>query len=580
MLHSPGEHNRSTRDDLWPSVPIINKKRTKKRLLLASTALLMILLLSACGSPSQTQQQTTQNKIALDKALTDAKNIGVPNATLQPILKQEAQLSQTYAPFAISTDQYYTNLAQRYQALKVQVLGLETQTTQHLDYQATLDLHTMAALLSQRQSEGFVEAKTFADQLTGYQKQMAQAQYPKHYLQIINGVEASTQSLRMMGTTYDQIKTLQQTIKQLQASHLDTTALEQQQQYDLDLFRQANKPEDFTLISTQINAQLQGASTLSAQAIPYVGAVKLKQFNDNINLMNQYGVDTTTFQKNFLSDQTKLQMARTYNDFLKFSAQIDADLNATQMPLLKGQANYLLKQFHQEVTDWGNSHQYHDDFNGQNYPLTYEYDLQGVGSDADSSVQGAQSADDYQAAITFIQNETTNLKAMEADYNDKTSWDQPHATDMQLMQYYKATTGQVIVVSFVEESLRLYQDGKLIHTFQITSGQFDKPSVPGFWHIFDRESPTTFKSSEPKGSAFWYPDTKINFAMAYHDGGYFFHDSWWRVNYGPGTNFPHYDVGGDESFSGNGSHGCINMPEDQAGWLYNNTGYNTAVIIY
>jgi len=39
-------------------------------------------------------------------------------------------------------------------------------------------------------------------------------------------------------------------------------------------------------------------------------------------------------------------------------------------------------------------------------------------------------------------------------------------------------------------------------------------------------------------------------------------------------------VGGDESFSGNGSHGCINMPEDQAGWLYNNTGYNTAVIIY
>jgi lipoprotein-anchoring transpeptidase ErfK/SrfK len=104
--------------------------------------------------------------------------------------------------------------------------------------------------------------------------------------------------------------------------------------------------------------------------------------------------------------------------------------------------------------------------------------------------------------------------------------------------------------------------------------------VPGLWHIFDRESPTVFKSSEPKGSAFWYPDTNINFAMAYHDGGYFLHDSWWRKDYGHGTNFPHYDSGGDESFAGGGSHGCVNMPEDQASWLYSHTGYGIPVIIY
>jgi lipoprotein-anchoring transpeptidase ErfK/SrfK len=239
-----------------------------------------------------------------------------------------------------------------------------------------------------------------------------------------------------------------------------------------------------------------------------------------------------------------------------------------------------LQQFHQEVTNWGNTHQYHDSYNGQSYPLDYEYDQQeGFGSDADVAVQTAQTLDDYQSAINLINNDMANLKAMEADYNDKTPWDQPHASDKQLMQYYNVTTGQVIVVSLVEQTLRLYQDGKLVKAFLITTGQFAKPSPPGFWHIFLRQSPTVFKSSEPKGSAFWYPDTKINYAMEYHDGGYFFHDSWWRYYYGPGTNFPHYDPGGEE-FAGTGSHGCVNMRQDQASWLYANTGYGTSVIMY
>ncbi len=146
--------------------------------------------------------------------------------------------------------------------------------------------------------------------------------------------------------------------------------------------------------------------------------------------------------------------------------------------------------------------------------------------------------------------------------------------------YGIAHASEVLVVSLVEQTLRYYQNGKLVRAFHITSGQFALPSPPGYWQIIDRESPTVFKSSEPKGSAFWYPDTKINFAMEYHSGGYFFHDSWWRVNYGVGTNFPHYDTGGDKSFAGDGSHGCINMAESDIAWLYPNTTYNAQVILY
>src|SRR5437660_4910410 len=109
--------------------------------------------------------------------------------------------------------------------------------------------------------------------------------------------------------------------------------------------------------------------------------------------MKQYGVDVTTYQKSLDADQASLDRAQTLSDFLKVSAQIDKDLASVQFPLLKGKTNYLLSQFHQEVASWGSSHTYHDAYNGGSYRLDYEYDLQGVGSDADYAVQTAQTQD-------------------------------------------------------------------------------------------------------------------------------------------------------------------------------------------
>ena len=238
------------------------------------------------------------------------------------------------------------------------------------------------------------------------------------------------------------------------------------------------------------------------------------------------------------------------------------------------------------MTAWGQSHQYHNAYDGNAYNLDYEYDEQGIGSDADAAVQYAQSTgvtSDYQAAIDLIKNDTANLQAMEADYSDKTPWNQPHATDAQMMKYYNvsgANSGQVLVVSLIEQTLRYYNNGKLVRAFQIVSGQYMKPSPPGFWSVFVKQSPTTFKSSEPKGSAFWYPDTKIQYAMEYHEGGYFFHDSWWRCTFGVNANFPHSDACGTTSFNGNGSHGCINMATNDIAWLYPQIAWGASVILY
>ena len=181
--------------------------------------------------------------------------------------------------------------------------------------------------------------------------------------------------------------------------------------------------------------------------------------------------------------------------------------------------------------------------------------------------------------INQAHNALFNLHMMEADYNDKTSYDQVHATDLQLIKHYQLT-GQIIIVSLAEQAMRLYQNGKLVHAFLVTTGRPERPSLPGLWSIQARLSPTIFKSSDPRGSPYWYPDTPIHYAMLYHAGGYFIHDAWWRNTYGPGTQFPHADASGDQAFAGNGSHGCINLPEGQAAWLYGHTDLNTSMVVY
>jgi len=195
----------------------------------------------------------------------------------------------------------------------------------------------------------------------------------------------------------------------------------------------------------------------------------------------------------------------------------------------------------------------------------------------ESPVSGAA---DFQYVVSLANNDLFNLHLFETDYTDKTSFDQAHKTDLQALQQYGLLTRQVIVVSLANQAMRIYQNGTLVRSLQVTTGRPELPSLPGVWSVQDRLSPTTFTSSEPPGSPYWYPPTPIHFAIEYHLGGYFVHDSWWRADYGPGTQFPHIDSGGDQSFSGDGSHGCINVPLDQADWIYNHTNWNTTIVVY
>src|SRR6266567_5422294 len=197
---------------------------------------LLALSLNACSENATIKQQASDNKANLDKELNQARNIGVPTSQLNTILQQEEQLTQVNPPLTLLSAQpatnYYTNLAERYQMLTVQTRSLETQSTQQLDYRATLDLQNFATILAQRQAQGFTEAGPFVDRLTQDQNLMAQAQYPGQYSQISADATDAAQSLRLMGPASASLTSLQRVIQQLQTSHLDVTALNTQLQYD------------------------------------------------------------------------------------------------------------------------------------------------------------------------------------------------------------------------------------------------------------------------------------------------------------------------------------------------------------
>jgi hypothetical protein len=318
------------------------------------------------------------------------------------------------------------------------------------------------------------------------------------------------------------------------------------------------------------------------QTLQSEGSAQLQSFQQWIALFQQNGGTVSTYQQQYSNDQQALTQARTSTQYTTALSDLQAHVTAIKIPTMKQECTYLAQELQQQVTTWGNQHQYHDDYNNTTYALDYEYsNVNGIGGPLwlQEELQTDKTLSDYQQTVEDLNMWLYNFQQMTINFTDKTPTDQTHQTDLNLMQHYGFTNESVVVVSLTNQTLRAYTNGKLVHTFQVTTGQPDLPTPPGNWWIEGKQHPTVFKSSAPKGSADWYPDTPITYAMQYHSNGYFFHDAWWRSEFGPGTNFPHQDPDGDP-FAGQGSHGCVNMSTDDAGWLYSFVSLYTQIIIY
>jgi len=544
----------------------------------------LMTFISACGGDDgHAQQQANQSKAQLDHLLQEARDRGVPLSLLQPIFNRERQLSSSSELVlnAQSDTDYYDYLATHYNQLAAQVPNIITSSTQQFQSQAQTDMQNFQLALTQVRSWGhYANILTFSEQFSHDQLLLSAAHYPKDYAVISANARLSTQALDQIEPTFQQLTTFKNTITQLQAVSFDVTAMQVQYQADMQAYNSATTQLDFQNLGSLIDAQYQEEVVSSTQALPYVGAAKLSELQKQISALQGYGVDTSNFQKHLAADQAAIKQASSVSDYLKVATQINADLASIQSSLVQAVAVQTINRLDQSAKSWGQAHIFHDTFNNNNYILTAGYTLDGIGSLLNKELSSASTLADYQAVGDEENNDLYNLQLLEADYYDSTPYNHVHATDLQLLDHYNLAHSQVLVVSLVEQALRLYQNGNLVAAFHVTTGRVELPSLPGIWPVVNRQAPTIFKSDDPPDSPYWYPPTPINYAIEYHDGGYYVHDAWWRQNFGPGTQFPHYDTGGDETYAGNGSHGCINMPEDQAAWVYSHTDWNTVIAVY
>jgi hypothetical protein len=341
-------------------------------------------------------------------------------------------------------------------------------------------------------------------------------------------------------------------------------------------------------VTTQSQGQSSTSSAASATPTPTLdralqnqGNTELQTFQQWIALMQQYKGNVSTYQQQYASDQRSLQSSTSEAAYKIALATLRVHVAAIKLPVMKTESNYLFQELQQDTATFGKQHTFHDSYNNTTYPLGYEYGSNGAGSSLwlKGELASAQTPTDYQQVVEDLNMDVTNFHAMAADFNDKTPYDKAHKADIQLLHHYQFMNTKVVMVSLAEQALRVYNNGKLVKAFQVTTGQPDLPTPPGTWWVEGKKAPTEFKATVPKSSPEWYPPTPINFAMQFHSNGYFLHDSWWRSEYGPGTNFPHLDPGGTQ-FSIHGSHGCVNMSKDNAGWLYGFVKVYTEIVIY
>jgi hypothetical protein len=545
----------------------------------------IMFLTSACGGDSHLRQEASQARSQLDQQVKLAEVNGVPASALQPIIQQEQALNSSSAPFTMFDDTpanlFYKDQASRYGQLLNKLQEQVAIVTGQDQGQAQQDLAYFQQALETQQTRKIGNLAAFSLQYSADENRLAAARSARDYLAISNDVRNAVSALQMMASTNGQLVIFRNTINQMKQAKLDVTAMQSQYTSDLNAFNSATTMNDFADLSTMLTAQYQLAVVNSIQSLPYVGAARLQEFQSQINDLKTYGMDAGPYSKLYAADKTAMSRAKTIVDYLSVSKKIDSDMASMHAELVQGESWYLIKKLDRDAKAWGKAHLYHNKFDGKNYILDSGYTMDGIGYWLQRENGWSYTTADYESVVSDDLNEFFNFQMFQLDYTDTAPSNQPRQADLLMMQHYPSLKhGAVIMVATAEEYLRFYVDGKLVNSFPVTTGRVERPTLPGVWLTQDRKSPTEFKSDDPPSSPFWYPPTPIHYAILYHWGGFFVHDSWWRADYGMGTQFPHYDSGGDESFSGNGSHGCVNVREDRAAWLYAHTDWNTQIVIY
>lgn len=607
LTHSLG------RIDVWRT------KRSLRTLSALGLVIIMVsVLLSACAPSAHDAAQ--QNKAKLDREIQTARTTYlVPDSRLLPIQTEESRLA---AGTTSGSDASYQSAAAGYTRLYNQVLADEKMAPAQAKALTSTDLQQLDNAIQSVQKQGFVEITQYVPRLHQAQQQFTAASTTKAYFQVARFVEAQLTAVNDINPVYQQLEALDTLIgnretelgltsaqpQPLQCAIGDnsnyftpdptvnvtpataaqpTFEFQQWPTQDLNLFRAASSAQDYAALVSLMQAQTTQLAADVSQMLPTRAATLLHTFQTNVQTYQQGGGQDAQYQQQATQDAQTLASAKTLGDYTTFVTTIQQQTQAMALPLIKVQTQADLQTLKKLVAE-GQTKTVYDPYDGISYPDDYEYAIQqpnaecsdcqvGIG-DAEVRLQNAQTLADYQAVDEEIQMLTTNLQAMLQDIGDKTPANQVHQEDINLMQHYGVMSGKVVIVSMWEQAVRMYDNGKLVASMLVTTGNPDLPTPPGVHCAWGKMQNYLDKSPYPKGSPFYYNPTPIHYGFLYSDYGFFMHDAWWRNDFGGHNNLPHYDPIAFNS----GSHGCINLPYSAYAkkWAFDWIDTGTPIIVY
>ncbi len=105
------------------------------------------------------------------------------------------------------------------------------------------------------------------------------------------------------------------------------------------------------------------------------------------------------------------------------------------------------------------------------------------------------------------------------------------------------TQGKSIVVSVEKQRIYAYEDGKLVYSRLTSTGRAETPTVKGDFNIYVK-----YEADDMSGPGYFLP--QVPYTMYFYKG-YGIHGTYWHNSFGRPM-----------------SHGCVNLPVEEARWFF------------
>lgn len=141
----------------------------------------------------------------------------------------------------------------------------------------------------------------------------------------------------------------------------------------------------------------------------------------------------------------------------------------------------------------------------------------------------------------------------------KATWeDRPVAAGAENLPYQAAEGEKWIDINLSDKTVTAYEGATLVHgPVSVVDGAGATPTVTGIYHVYQQYESQTMRGDNADGSSY---ETEGVPWISYFHLGYALHGAPWR-----------------SSFGYSASHGCLNMPVDEAHWFYDWADIGTIV---